>query len=621
MYYTIVHLFFGREGDFMCEHDKRVFMEGVVTRSSYTGAQKFHSQSDVFYLWIGVKEEQFIKPQPGQFFMLRPKNSTHTLARPISVFAVKSKYDKSDPLERGPEYGFLIMEKGEGTKELIRSPKGTKIEILGPLGNGFPTPSEGSHVCLIGGGIGIAPIMYCARELAHNGFKSFDTYVGYKDYAYGIDYVGDSSIDNIAISSESGRVGTKGMLDSIIDAEVLVEKGYTVVYACGPIPMLKYVQEICRVANVECWLSLENNMACGVGACLGCTIHTIDGNKRCCKDGPVFNGAEVDFSYSEKKKIFTGKSKSETSCLGVEIAGVKFKNPIIAASGTFGYGVEYSDIVDIELLGGCCSKGLTLTPRQGNKGTRIYETSGGMMNSIGLENPGIQHFIDHEMPQMLGKGLVVIANLSGSSIEEYIEGAKLLDHTNIDMIELNISCPNVKSGGMSFGMAPMSAYDVVSGVRSATSKPLIVKLTPNAPHLLAVCDAVRTAGADAISLVNTFQAMAIDIETGCPIFKNTYAGLSGPGIKPIALRMVHQVAKNMKSLPKKNQIPIIGVGGITTWQDVVEFIMAGATAVEMGTATFANPNAMVDVIKGLSQFMQEKHFASIEDFRGVVLRE
>ena len=602
----------------MCEQKTQVFAEGVVTRSSCMYGNE--RREPAYYLWIGVQKCDFISPKPGQFFMLRLKGSKHTLGRPISVFATRVPQDPSDPLERKFEYGFLILEKGEGTKELARLMRGTKVEMLGPLGNGFPIPPRGAYVCLVGGGVGVAPIMFLARELAARRVNAFDVYAGFKDSCYGLDYTDDLNVDNLVVTTESGRVGEKGTINVVLDANVLRKKEYGLVYACGPTPMLEYVQKICSEAGIKCYLSLENRMACGEGACLGCTIHTTEGNKRCCKDGPVFDGATMDFSYMKGKKILLGKGKDFLD-LSVEIAGVKFKNPVIAASGTFGYGTEYSDLINVERLGGICSKGLTYKPRAGNKGVRIHEVSGGMMNSIGLENPGVEHFCKNGL-ENFGIGTVKIANLSGSSIEEYVAGADLLDKESaVDMIELNISCPNVKSGGMSFGMDPISAYDVTAAVRSYTTKPLIVKLTPNAPNLVAVSDMVRSAGADAISLVNTFQALAIDIETGRPVFDNVYAGLSGPGIKPLALRMVYQVAKNMTNLPKEKRIPIIGLGGITTWQDAVEFIMAGATCVQVGTATFANPNAMVRIIDGIATYMVERGFARIEDFRGVALKE
>jgi len=289
--------------------------------------------------------------------------------------------------------------------------------------------------------------------------------------------------------------------------------------------------------------------------------------------------------------------------LSVVIAGIRLRNPVIAASGTFGYGKEYRGLLDIGALGGICTKGLTLNPRPGNEGRRIHETPSGLMNSIGLENPGIPAFIENELPELRKLGPAVIANLSGSTAEEYEQGAALLDKTSIDMIELNISCPNVKAGGMAFGLDPCAAAPVVKAVRkAAASKPLIVKLSPNAPDLAAVAQACEEAGADAFSLVNTFKAMAIDINSRKPVFNNISAGLSGPAIRPIALRMVWELWETVN-------VPLIGIGGIADAADALEFMMAGAAAVQVGSVTFTHPPAMNEIVSGIQDFMKNNHYA------------
>ena len=310
--------------------------------------------------------------------------------------------------------------------------------------------------------------------------------------------------------------------------------------------------------------------------------------------------------------------------LSVTIAGVRFANPIIAASGTFGYGTEYGRVIDVSSLGGICSKGLTLAPKPGNTGPRLVETPSGLINSIGLENPGIPHFIEHELPTMLALGPVVLANLSGSTMETYVEGAALLDATDVPMIELNISCPNVKAGGMAWGLDCDAAGAITAAVRKATKKPLVVKLSPNAPHLVDVAKSVVSSGADALSLVNTFQAFAVNIEKGRPVFDNVTAGLAGPAIKPIALRMVRDVVLGVSECHPSRAglagfIPVIGLGGISCWQDAVEFIMTGASAVQIGTATFADPHTMEAVIEGLAAFMERKGYADIGSMRGIAL--
>jgi dihydroorotate dehydrogenase (NAD+) catalytic subunit len=297
--------------------------------------------------------------------------------------------------------------------------------------------------------------------------------------------------------------------------------------------------------------------------------------------------------------------KTKEPDLSVTVAGVKLRNPVIAASGTFGYGREYEGLLDIAGLGGICTKGLTINPRPGNQGVRIYETPSGMMNSIGLENPGIPAFIETELPGLKKLGPAIIVNLSGSTVSEYVQGARILGNSDVDMIEVNISCPNVKSGGMTFGLEPETAASLTRQVRKAASKkPLMVKLSPNAPDIAAVAQACVNAGADAISLVNTFKAMAIDINARKPVFENISAGLSGPCIRPIALRMVWELYEAVK-------VPIIGIGGIACAEDALEYLLAGAAAIQVGSATFAHPPAMSEIIAGIKAYMKEKNFAQI----------
>ncbi len=549
------------------------------------------------------KKNRVESPNAGQFYMLRSVKSSLLLGRPISIF--HSEYnEKSDVLS----LNFLILLKGKGTSELCNLDKGDKLEILGPVGNYWVKPNSAEKVAIFGGGVGVAPVAGFASTLPK---KSYDFYAAFKSGSYGLEYV---KAQNLIITTDDGSVGTKGMITAVIDSESI--KQYDVVYACGPTPMLAYIQKICLEANVKCWLSLENRMACGLGACLGCTIKTTEGNKRCCKDGPIFDGKILDFTPpmpTEKRNSLSNETQVD---LSVNIAGVQFNNPVIAASGTFGYGTEYSSIFDVNVLGGICSKGLTLEVKPGNNGQRLVETPSGLINSIGLENPGIEHFINYELPEMLKFRAKTIANLSGSSLEGYVEGAKLLEQTEVPMIELNISCPNVKAGGMAFGMDCSAASTVVKAVRKATKKPLMVKLSPNAPDLIGIVMAVIDAGADAISLVNTFQATSINIETGRPVFDNIRAGFSGPAIKPIALRMVYDVVQAINKLPENKRIPVVGLGGISCWQDAVEFIMAGATAIEVGTATFGNPLAMKEIIEGLENFMRRKGYKTLQEFRG-----
>lgn len=297
--------------------------------------------------------------------------------------------------------------------------------------------------------------------------------------------------------------------------------------------------------------------------------------------------------------------------LEVNINGVDFKNPVIGASGTFGFGQEYNNFYDVKILGGISSKGLTINPKDGNAGIRVHETPSGMMNSVGLQNPGIDHFIKYELPEMKKLGTNTIANVGGGCIEDYEMAIEKLRGTDIDMIELNISCPNVKSGGMAFGIKGNVAYDVVSKIKKIADKPLMVKLSPNAENIVDMAVKCQEAGADSISLINTLKGLAIDINKRQPVFNNVYAGLSGPAVKPVALRMVHEVAKAV-------DIPVIGLGGIATWEDAIEFIMAGATGIQIGTVNFVNPMAGKEIIEGMEKFLIREGIKDIKDIIGIV---
>ena len=297
--------------------------------------------------------------------------------------------------------------------------------------------------------------------------------------------------------------------------------------------------------------------------------------------------------------------------LRVNLCGFELKNPIIMASGTFGFGKEYGEIYDVGLLGGISSKGLTLIAKPGNEGMRVHETPSGMMNSVGLENPGVQGFIDRELDDFSKLDTCRIVNLRGGCDDDYVEGARLLADKDFDIVELNISCPNVKHGGMAFGIKSEVAREVVRSVRKATKKPLIVKLSPNAEDIVEMAKVCQEEGADGISLVNTFKAMAIDIHKRRPVFNNVTAGLSGPAIKPIALRMVYEVCQAVT-------IPVVGMGGIMTAEDVIEFIMAGATCIQIGTANFTNPRIGQDIIADLNRFMDENGIKSLDEIRGII---
>lgn len=295
----------------------------------------------------------------------------------------------------------------------------------------------------------------------------------------------------------------------------------------------------------------------------------------------------------------------------VNFAGIEMKNPVTVASGTFGYGREYSNFFDLGKLGAVITKGTSLKPKSGNKPPRVYETASGMLNSIGLQNPGVEFFANNDLPFLRQFDTKIIVNACGSSIEEYVELCKILNSLDIDGVELNLSCPNVKEGCMAFGNTYEGVKKVTSEVRKVLDKPLIVKLTPNVTDIASIAKGVEDGGADAVSLINTLLAMKIDINTRKPVLANNTGGLSGPAIKPVAVRMVYQVSKAVN-------IPIMGLGGIMSGDDAIEFMLAGATAVSIGAGNFADPYTSIKTIEGIENYMRKYNIENVTDIVGKV---
>src|SRR6476661_8742734 len=298
--------------------------------------------------------------------------------------------------------------------------------------------------------------------------------------------------------------------------------------------------------------------------------------------------------------------------LSVRIGSLVLKNPLIAASGCFGYGVEYAEVVDLSTLGAIVSKGLFLKEREGHPAPRIVETPAGMLNAIGLQGIGARRFVDEKLPELRARGATVIVNVCGTTLDEYVEVSRVVsDAEGVHALEINISCPNIKEGGITFGCSLHGTFDVVSAVRKATTLPVIPKLTPNVTDVASIAKAAEEAGADAVSLVNTFLAMAIDVETRRPKLSNIVGGLSGPAIRPIAVRMVYECRQAVK-------LPIIGMGGIATAEDVLEFMIAGATAVQVGTANFVDPFIWKTLLSGLRDYMARHGIGRLADLTGSI---
>ena len=295
----------------------------------------------------------------------------------------------------------------------------------------------------------------------------------------------------------------------------------------------------------------------------------------------------------------------------VNLGGIKMKNPVTVASGTFGYGREFSEFFDLSKLGGIITKGTSLKAKSGNKPTRVCETASGMLNSIGLQNPGVEYFAENDLPFLKKFDTAIIVNACGSTVEEYVELCKILNTLDIDGVELNLSCPNVKEGCMAFGNTYEGVKHVTSEVRKVLDKPLIVKLTPNVTDIASIAKGVEDGGADAVSLINTLLGMKIDIDKRKPVLANNTGGLSGPAIKPVAVRMVYQVAQAVN-------IPILGMGGIINGDDAIEFMLAGATAISIGAGNFIDPYTSINTVKGIENYMKKHNINDINEIIGKV---
>lgn len=297
--------------------------------------------------------------------------------------------------------------------------------------------------------------------------------------------------------------------------------------------------------------------------------------------------------------------------LSVKVAGITFPNPVIAASGTYGFGEDYAPLYPLNKLGGISCKGTTMNEKAGNLPPRIAETTAGMLNSVGLQNPGVEVFVNRYLPELKKNGNVIIANVAGAELDDYRRIAERLDSTDVDMLELNISCPNVKQGGATWGTTCEGASAVTKAVRAATNKPIMVKLTPNVTNITEIAKAVEAEGADCVSLINTLLGMRIDIRTKRPVLHNNVGGFSGPAIFPVAVRMVWQVANAVN-------IDVVGMGGISTAEDAIEMMMAGAKAVQVGTAIFTDPYAPLEIVDGIERYMTENNIENLSEITGAV---
>ncbi len=566
--------------------------------------------SGIFLFRLRVPGIEKIKIKAGQFVTLRPLNSRR-MRRPFSVVKIVG------------DVIYLIIEavggKSSNTRLYAKLQPGAEMEICGPCGQGFELPPENNLIFASGGTgeVGLYSLVKDAIEAGKNirflkGARTEQKLLGNKIL---IDFgIFPTDIQSICDDTPVGG----GKVTDLLREVLAPKKRDTAVIACGPRPMLKAVNNLCAEYGVPCFVSVEVLMACGTGACLGCAIKMTDKTfKQACKHGPIFPADKIDWSEFVVDSEITVRSEKvppsdplSTTFHGKDGRTLKLRVPITNGSGCF-------DEEAARKFGGCLdtlfTKTVTLEERPGNRGPRICETDcGGMINSIGLANVGVKRFIREKWPLWQALGKQIIINIAGSTSMNYIEVVEELNSLPCAGFEINISCPNVKEGGMAFGTNPDIAARVVRGVRQATDKFLIVKLTPNVANVVEIGLAVEDAGADAVSAINTLKGMIIDTQTFRPRIGSNYGGYSGHPIMPVAVADVSMLFHS------KLKIPIIGGGGITGVDDAAQFMLAGAAAVFVGTETFPNQHVFEDIRNGLPEFLECRGLSHVSQLTGKV---
>jgi dihydroorotate dehydrogenase (NAD+) catalytic subunit len=552
------------------------------------------------YRIFSLSDREGPAPEPGQFYMLASERSWGEgggrpfLPRAISVA-------ETAPSKDGVRLDFLVEGVGPGTDRLCELEAGEKAWVTGPLGNAFSTPKQVNPVAagaiLVGGGIGIAPMAIWRRQLVEKGIP-LRVLLGFRNETHsgGLDELfcaGGTLCPDIRLASEDGHAGHQGYVTDLL-ATMLAGDDATsaVVYSCGPPAMLAAVRSLCEEHGVSYQLAEESPMACGFGACFGCAVPKPGGGYlRLCVDGPITGTLPVDGDDREDSPG-RGSPRAETGpagrAAGVDFCGIELEHPVINASGTYD-AIAACKVFGDELLAdfpfsAFVSKTITPEPRAGNEPQRIWETPAGMINSIGLPNKGLQGFLAEDLPQLAELPVPLIVSVMATNRELF---GKLVsevgERDEVAGIELNVSCPNVHSG-LIVGEQPSETMALLEALRPLTEKPLIVKLTPNVANPEAVAVAAEEGGADAVSLINTLKASAIDPVTQQPALAAGHGGLSGPAVRPIALQQLRAVRAAV-------DVPLIGMGGISDGADAAEFLTAGASLVAVGTQSFRDPQA------------------------------
>lgn len=557
--------------------------------------------SDVFLLELEVLDMENFVAGPGQFIMLQPKHDRSVMPRSFSVVEVE-----------GNIVTVLIKAVGNNTKEYSKLVPGEKIDFSGPHGSEIVIDPDADFFIIIVGGIGVAALISLAKRIKEQG-KRVIVMIGAKTRKQisGFRFFDRYGIETLIVV-DNENMQKPFASDYLLETILKNENCSIRVYSCGPMKMLGVVNTICDYSKCKCTVVLEEVMACGTGSCKGCAIVGKDGSvKHVCSDGPAFDSDWIDWEkFLPEEPVRYRKYFSADNGMKTKLNDVLLDYPTMNSSGCIGIDALENGEFDISKLGALVTKGVTVEPRAGNTMPRICETPAGMINSIGLENVGLEVFMKEELPRWLQLGKPVFVNISGFSAKDYYVLSMELDYTCIAGFEVNISCPNVKSGGIAFGVNVHSAYEITKAVRRMTNKIVIVKLTPNVTDIVEIAKAAVEGGADAISLINTVQAMAIDPYTRRPKIGAILGGLSGPAVRPIAVRMVYQLRKAGIG------VPIIGMGGIEDGESAAEFFIAGADMVAVGTGGFSNRKVFSDINDGLEKILRYHGYDSIKQLVG-----
>ena len=533
--------------------------------------------------------------KPAQFVNLFTHDDFMLMPRPFGVSEVD-----------GDEVSVIFAVVGHGTEQLAGLQAGDTVDVLGPLGRGFNLKEDANYI-LVGGGLGVPPLIYAAQKLAEHDASFATAVFGYRNDHFAEEYVSRYADWSWSIDDAEGNV--VDLLNKLEQGDDL--KAYDrkpIILSCGPLPMMKAVADWAAERGIPAQLSMEQRMGCGYGTCVLCTIDTVDGRLKVCSDGPVFTREQLgwgEVTMSANNQSAQGGDnhinlyEPHVWKHHTKVAGLEWKNPVGTASGTFQY-AAVRWFYDVSQLGAVCTKGASPVPWEGNPSPRTAESPAANINAVGLQNPGIDHYLAEDLPKLKAAGAFVISNVAGHCDDDYAAVVEKLADSDADMLEINVSCPNVSAGGMSVGTDPVALANLMDRLRPMTDKPMIVKLTPNVTDITVPARAAVEHGADALSMINTLKGMRINIRTGKPIIANVTGGVSGPAVLPVGLAAVYRVRT---ALP---EIPIIGLGGIDSGEKALEYLYAGANAVEVGAAALFDPVAPLRVARELDDLLDSR---------------